>query len=295
MTDLAEAAEDAAEQQHPDHDDTTSPLRPATEAVAGPEHEPDDSSAPAPDEGAAREAQEETVAASEAAETAGQDALFSTDVPPVITPSAEDEGVTSFGGEPSDLDAIRDELGESEATEEPAAEVAAVEAPAVEAVVAAEVAAEHEATEALVEAGVPEGADDDPDAVEALLDAESAEGILAIPRDRTLSLPFFIYAGIWLVFAVAMVLVLRDAAVAGSLDAAAAYPVFILIGAILTLAGPVLALAIWLVKRSRSSAEERRGLFAVAMLRGALATFAGVAMWWIALVVLNYFKTGRFF
>ncbi len=63
----------------------------------------------------------------------------------------------------------------------------------------------------------------------------------------------------------------------------------------LTVAGPLLALVLWWMKRSRVLAEERQGLLAVALLRGSLATFAGVLIWWVALVVLNYFKTGRLF
>jgi Zn-dependent protease len=70
---------------------------------------------------------------------------------------------------------------------------------------------------------------------------------------------------------------------------------FVLVGLVLTVLGPILALFLWWMKRSKTPKEERGGLLSVALLRGALATFAGVVMWWIALVVLNYFKTGRFF
>jgi hypothetical protein len=237
-----------------------------------------------------------------------QDALFEISSEPAPeAASAGDEGMTAFGGQPDDLAAIRMELGTDEPGE-PAEEPPSEEAqqPAVadeaeqpvaesaEAVVEAQASAEDEASEAVVEAGVPEGADDDPDAVEALLDEETAEGLLERP-DRTLWLPFLLYDAVWLVFAITMVLTLRTAATANALDAAAAYPVFVLVALVLTVAGPLLAVLLWWLVRSRTEPEERGGLFATAMLRGALATFAGVAMWWVARVVLDFLRTGRFF
>jgi hypothetical protein len=287
MTDLVEATDDAAD-NHPDEDTTSSGETPAetpAETTSGPEAEAED-----------RESQQQTAeAASETAGQAAQDSLFTTDpVPAVNAAEQEDEGVTTFGGEPDDLDTIRAELGTTDTPEEaePAPDVTLVAA-----VAAAEGAAEEEAAEAIVEAGVPEGSDDDPEAVEALLDAEAEAEIEPLPRDRWLSVPFYVYLGVWLVFSIAMVVVLRDSAVAGggALVAAPAYPAFIFAGFALAVAGPLLSIAVWLLARARSSAEERRGLLAIALLRGALSTFAGVAMWWIALVVLNYFKTGRFF
>ncbi len=235
--------------------------------------------------------------ASEAAAQVSQDALFTADLAPAVQPAAGDEGVTAFGGASDDLEAIRTELstGEEQEAVQPAAEPPVSETPPV-AETAAEVAADAEAEAGMVlaEAGVPEGQDDDADAVEALLDEEAAEGLLERP-DRTLSVPFFVYDGVWLVFAIAMVVALRDAAVAGTLDTAPAYPMFVLLALILTVLGPLLAVFLWWLRRSQATKAERTGLLASALLRGALATFAGVAMWTIARVVLDYLRTGRFF
>lgn len=287
--------EQPAEEQ-PLFEQETAAMQPPVEEVAAPMPSPSDEASSAEPGEEAAEPQPE--------EQAAQDALFTAE-PLAPEPVAAEEGVTSFGGAPDDLDVVRADLqgteaegGESvpaESEEQPGEQVLEMAGAGVaEAVAAAQEDAETEAAEAIAEAGVPAGSDDDPEAVEALLDAEIAEGLVE-PRDRTLSLPFFIYDAVWFVFAVTMVLVLRGSALAGTLDASSVYAAFVIIGLVLTIAGPVLALVLWYLKRSRTEEDERSGLFASAMLRGALATFAGVAMWWLARVVLDYFRTGRFF
>lgn len=239
------------------------------------------------EEAAARDvAAEEALASAEADLRTSQEALFVTEAAPV--PGEPDEDVTSFDAAPTDeIAAISAELAEGESSDETSEGTASESAP--------DGAIPPDEAEAVVAAGVPEGADDAADAVEALLDAETSTGVFEGPRDRTLSLPFWIYVGVWLVFAAAMVVVLRDAAIAGTLDTAESYPIFVFVGLVLTVFGPLLSVFLWVLKRSRSSAEERTGLFATALLRGALATFGGVVLWWMALVVLNYMKTGRLF
>lgn len=304
MDDLARPVDDADENDR--HEDARVP----EDAVT-----PQDGIDDAPEEGSEAEAEEAAMAA--AAEQAEQGSLFTADVPPIVPAEpAEDERVTAFGGEPDDLEAIRMELGVDEAVpdtgaspDEPVLDVAPDEqpettvvegdmtaAPAVDAVEAAAVEAEAEGVAALTEAGVPEGADDDADAVEALLDAEAEEGLLENERpDRTLSLPYFVYVGVWLVFTIAMVVVLRDAAVAKQLDTEPAYPLFVLGGLVLTVLGPILSVVLWFIKRRSAEQDERVGLFASAILRGSLATFAGVVLWMIGLLALNYLKTGRLY
>lgn len=290
---------------------------------------PEEEPSRAPDEGATAESdarpnddadshgREGAAGASEVAAQGSQDALFTTDLPPAVQPET-DEGVTVFG-EHDDTAAVREGLegAQPPAEESPAGEVepdAAAEwetlpppeavsppaevpeTPAEAAEVPAETPVEPAPTpeSAVVEAGLPAGADDDADAVEALLDAEAEAGLLERP-DRTLSVPFLVYDGIWLVFAIAMVAVLRTPALAGTLDSTPAYPVFVLAGLVLTVAGPLLAVALWWIARSRVTPGERRGLFASAFLRGALATFAGVALWLVARVVLDFMRTGRLY
>lgn len=280
----AAAAEDAA-------------APPAGEPLAQPAEEP----APEPVaepvvEAAPQDAAEEAAASAEAQQQVSQESLFAADAPPVVV--EHDEGVTSFGGvaPPEEIAAITAELAAeadagaetAEAGEEPAA------AAPTDGTAAARETTEGDEEAAIVAAtGAPEGASDDADAVEALLDAETQAGVFEMPRDRTMSVPFFVYLGVWFVFAVTMVVLLQGAAVAKALDSASSYPIFVFVGLTLTALGPLLAVFLWVLKRSRSSAEERTGLFATAILRGALATFGGVVMWWIALVVLNYMKTGR--
>jgi hypothetical protein len=230
------------------------------EPIPVPENEPDPLDTPS-------EATAEQTAAAE------QEALFAVEPPPLVP--VEYEGVTTFGWT-GDLQSILDELGDAE-DETPARP-------------------EAEAAEEIAATGVPEGADDDADAVEALLDAEKAAGLLKpVSTGRQLSTPFFIYDGVWLLFSIAMVAVLAGPAQAGTLDTAPSYPVFVFAGLALTAIGPLLALIMWGVRRSRVAKRERTGLLAVALLRGSLATFGGVVLWWIALIALNYIRTGRFF
>lgn len=277
--------------------DTQATIAEAASPADEPQATIDEAASPAdePQVTAQETAEDEAPAVAEAEPPAQptQEALFAAE-PDVPAPAEGDDTVTSFGGPPDDLDAIRAELSGPEEPEQPAEETEA--AALGGGVAAAAEAAEEEAAEALAEAGVPEGDDDEPEAVEALLDAESAEGLLEPERvDRGLSTPFLIYLGVWLVFAVAMVLVLRNAAIAGTLDRSFEYPVFVLVGLVLTVVGPLLAIVAWLLVRSRTDADSRRGLLAVALLRGSLATFGGVVLWWAARVLLDYFRTGRLF
>jgi hypothetical protein len=216
--------------------------------------------------------------------------------------------------DPSDADAATpDEAAEPSVPGDDATPVdmtpedAAAAAAAAAAFAAAATSAHEDAVEAVLESGAPEGADNDADAVEALLEAEAEEPavraemdepiLLAPPerKDRTLSVPFYVYLGVWFVFSVAMVLVLQAAAITGTLDRAPEYPMFVLGGLVLTVIGPVLTLFVFAISWWGKPKGERRGLFATAMLRGSLATFAGVAMWYVAIIVLNYLKTGRLY
>jgi hypothetical protein len=60
----------------------------------------------------------------------------------------------------------------------------------------------------------------------------------------------------------------------------------------LTALGPLLALVVWLLSRYWAASDQRRGLFAIAALRGAIATFSGVLLNTGALYILDMVKTG---
>jgi len=60
----------------------------------------------------------------------------------------------------------------------------------------------------------------------------------------------------------------------------------------LTLAGPLSALAVWLLVRRSSDLELRAGLARAAFLRAAVATLAGNLLWWALLVALDVHRTG---
>lgn len=183
-----------------------------------------------------------------------------------------------------ELDAIRAELegsgGEAAADAE---EVAVGD-------LADEVAAtrtEGEQTAEELASEVPVG--EDAEAVETWLEKEPEGGL---GRNRAMSVPFFAYLGIWFVFSVTMVVMLKDVAKAGSPVYAESYGIFVFLAIALTVLGPLMALVVWLLSRYWTERGERRGLLALALLRGAISTFAGVAMWTLALYVLDLFKTG---
>jgi hypothetical protein len=56
--------------------------------------------------------------------------------------------------------------------------------------------------------------------------------------------------------------------------------------------GPLLILATWIASWGRSG-YSKGAIFVSALLRGAVATTIGVAMWWIALMVLDQLRLGR--
>jgi hypothetical protein len=230
-----------------------------------------------------------------------EDAAAAVHLPGDETEAHEPEGnepeaqqAVSLPGETTESDVTRQLAPVLPVTDEPA-ETQGAETVAPGIAAAAE-SADEEAAAAVVEAGEPVGSDDEPEAVEALLDAEAEAGLLEPePRDRIMSMPFFVYIAVWLLFTVAMVLALAGPAQAGGLDTAPVYPAFVFGGLFLTVVGPVLSLIVWSLARRRAPEGERRGLFASALLRGSLATFAGVALWWVGIIVLNYLKTGRLF
>ena len=98
--------------------------------------------------------------------------------------------------------------------------------------------------------------------------------------------PFLVYVGVWFAYAVALVLVMRKAASAGSIFASPNYVYFLYGGFGLAGAAVVLAIVVWLAERGRRPKGQRGGMLTSALLKGAVSLFIGTVVWWIAFYVL---------
>lgn len=123
----------------------------------------------------------------------------------------------------------------------------------------------------------------------------AVEEIVAAPEGVPASVswvPFSVYLGLWVVLAVATVVLLRTPAAAGGALWAPEYALSVYGGVALVALGPVLALVVWLFARSKAEPEHRTGLLSSALLRAAGATFIGVILWLVALYVLDLYRAG---
>ncbi len=119
--------------------------------------------------------------------------------------------------------------------------------------------------------------------------AVSAEApVVPLAADATLAeavggglswVPFAFYLGAWIVLAAASAYVLRDATAESPARWMPEYPLLLWAGVVLTAAGPVLSFIVWIVERGHHPDGSRRGLFASAMIRGALGAVFGVLIW----------------
>ncbi len=101
-------------------------------------------------------------------------------------------------------------------------------------------------------------------------------------RKLTLTWPFLAYVGVWIVFAGAFTYLMRAPAAAGDIMAWPYYRYFVWGGIGLAVLGLVLILGVWLFARSRREPGDRAGQFTSALLKGSIAIFVGVALWWVA-------------
>jgi hypothetical protein len=138
-------------------------------------------------------------------------------------------------------------------------------------------------------AAAPEG-DTDTAAVEAVVIAVGDVPRLA--RERLgARLPFWLYAGAWLLFAAGMAIALWPEATA-PFTAHPLYTWFVLGGAGLVVFGPIVALVAWLGLRAGSDTDARAGLLRALLLRASVALLGGSLLWWAALVVLDLRRAG---
>jgi hypothetical protein len=212
----------------------------------------------------------------------------------VEAPAAvEDPTPEEAGGEQLSIDAMVDSLRAPEDDAPvPDAPVAEEAPPGAEDV--AEEAPSDGATDAAADADAAPAPDaaPEPAPLAAAEPVPAAEAFPRLARARLgARLPFWLYAGAWLVFAVGMAVALWTDAIA-PFTSHPLYAWFVLGGAGLVALGPVIALVVWLVLRSGSDADERTGLVRALFLRASLAMLTGSVLWWAALIVLDLRRAG---
>ena len=200
------------------------------------------------------------------------------------------------------LDDMVAEIKESQGAEEPASgetqDADGTEAAEGEVAETAESeAAEGEGAEGATETVAEEGAEGavegaPADAAEAVATVEEAATESGLARERMdTRVPFWVYGGVWVVFAGAMTYLLWPVS-AGLFTGSSRYAIFVLGGAGLTVIGLFVGLAAWLTGRSGASTEEKQGLTQAILLRTAGWMTVGVVLWWIALIALDLHRTG---
>lgn len=211
----------------------------------------------------------EDAAAPEVAEEVPAESAEAEPEVPAEEPEAEPADEPAPVTEQLSLDEMVGELKETDAAEEPADTEAECESPAE--------------AEAVVEGATEE-------TVAPPVVAESPEGAVLARARLAARLPFWILTAVWAVFAgVMMYLLWADATKA--FTSLPLYAALTFGGVGLTVAGPLLGLAVWLLLR-RGEPELRGGLVRAVLLRAAVATLAGNLMWWASLIVLDLHRSG---
>jgi hypothetical protein len=103
--------------------------------------------------------------------------------------------------------------------------------------------------------------------------------------------PFWAVDGVWLTLTAASTIALWNVPSLTYQDGAL-YALLVLGGAALAVIGLAAGLAVWLVARSRSVDHERAGLGLTIWTRALAWTAAGVAQWWIGLLILSLHHHG---
>lgn len=137
--------------------------------------------------------------------------------------------------------------------------------------------------------------DPDPDPATAAAPAWTgfAENVAPDTVAKVPTWPFLVYVGLCVVFAALLVWQFIRVPVGQAVYEATLYPASLLAGVVLLIAGPLLALLVWLV----SSARMTRPGYAlvVSLFKGSLVTFVGAALWWGALLIVDAVRLGRLF
>jgi len=105
-------------------------------------------------------------------------------------------------------------------------------------------------------------------------------------------IPFAAYMGLWVALSALSAFFLSGASPETPARWMPEYVPLLWSGVALTVFGPIMSLAVWLVARARRPRDERRGLFASAVTRGSLTAFFGVVLWLGTLFVLELLASG---
>ena len=103
--------------------------------------------------------------------------------------------------------------------------------------------------------------------------------------------PFAVYEAVWVTYAALLAWQLSSLPDGTATYDSVLYRPALFAGVALTALGPVVSLVTWLL--ARRNAVVRKGLFASALLYGAVATLVGVVLWWAALIGTDYLRLGR--
>lgn len=185
------------------------------------------------------------------------------------------------------------ETATEDATEEAAAEAPEADADDVPEVVPDET--EAASGEAEATAAEPEAVAEETEAAAEEPEAAPAEEAEEVPVPSVTAgipaWPFLVYVGVWAVYSASAVTLLFSNPATSPVESIY-YGPLLLGGLALAVLGPLLALVVWLRVRARTPEHLRHGLFIISLVRGAAATFAGVALWVVGLIMLDALRLG---
>lgn len=158
----------------------------------------------------------------------------------------------------------------------------------------AEPAAEADVTPAVGETEAPEAgfaAEEAPETGSGAEQPAPAEPVPAPRRSPVPWWPYLAYVGCWAALAGGLVFVgMRTGS--SYLPENSIYPALLLAGLTLAVCGPLLGLFAWLLARRRLEKGARTGLLTAAFLRASMFTLGGVALWWLAIVLVDALRLG---
>ena len=104
--------------------------------------------------------------------------------------------------------------------------------------------------------------------------------------------PFLAYVAVWVAGAGGAGWLLCQTASGIPIFSTRTYEMTVIAGLGLTVMGPLLALVVWVALALRTRGTSRAGLFTRTLLRGAVATLCGVALWWTMLLIVDTLRLG---
>ena len=122
--------------------------------------------------------------------------------------------------------------------------------------------------------------------------APSAEDVLP-SRARVPAWPFLAYLVLWVAGGIAAGWLLTQPSIGLPVFGTELYRTVVVVGLGLTAIGPLLILVVWLALLLGNRGASHAGLFTGSLLRGALATLCGVAIWWAVLLIIDTIRLGR--